>query len=200
MTNFSFDRTGQKYPVEVLDGEEVRAIMAATSRRGECGVRDRALIAVLYRSGIRIGESLALRPKDVSIENGTVNVLHGKNDKQRMVAVDGETVALIGHWLDVRRRREIGENEPLFCTLEGAEMSQVQVRQHLKILAKKAGVAKRVHPHALRHTIAAELVREGVDLSTIQGVLGHSNAATTDRYLRQIQPARVIATLRQRKW
>lgn len=189
---------GMRFPAEVLTPEEVRAILAVVSKRGRCGVRDRALYSTIYRSGIRVGEALSLLPRDVSLESGEINVRFAKGSKSRIVAVDPETIALIRHWLDVRR--SVGPDAPLFCTLPGGPLSRVQVTQHLKFLAARAGIEKRVHPHGLRHTLASELVREGVDLTTIQGVLGHSKASTTNTYLNHIQPQRVIDTLRERKW
>jgi hypothetical protein len=89
---------------------------------------------------------------------------------------------------------------PLFCTLAGGPVSAVYVRNMLRRIAAKAGVDKRVHPHRLRHTHAAELVREGTPVNVIRDQLGHSSLAVTDRYLRDIAPADLIALGRSRTW
>jgi site-specific recombinase XerD len=98
---------GKTFPVEILTSSEVRDLMNATSTRGLCGVRDRALIAVLYRAGLRISEALAMLPKDLDLTTGIINVLRGKGSKQRTVAIDGEAVALVRHWLDTRKAEGI---------------------------------------------------------------------------------------------
>lgn len=191
---------GRRFPVEVLTAEEVRRLMGACSRRGSCGVRDRALIAVMYRGGLRIAEALALMPKDVDVSTGTVSVLHAKGGKTRTVGVDAETVALCEVWMAKRAALGLGGRHPLFCTLGGGTMYQHQVRENLKALAEKVGIEKRVHPHGLRHSFASELAGERVDLRVIQGALGHANASTTDRYIRHLAPEAVIETMKARVW
>ena len=99
------------------------------------------------------------------------------------------------------RRREYGfRNGPLFCTLAGGPLSDRYVRDMLKRQRAKAGIEKRVHPHGLRHTHAAELVREGVPINVIRDQLGHSSLAVTDRYLRNVAPADLIALGKSRTW
>jgi site-specific recombinase XerD len=94
----------------------------------------------------------------------------------------------------------INGRSKLFCTLQGTPLSANQVRQMCKRRAAKADIDKRVHPHGLRHTHAAELVAEGVPVNVIQKQLGHISLATTDVYLRHIAPADVIAMGRKREW
>jgi len=89
---------------------------------------------------------------------------------------------------------------PLFCTLHGTPVSDRYVRDMLRRLAAKAGLEKRVHPHGLRHTHAAELVREGVPVNVIRDQLGHASLAVTDRYLRNVAPADLIALGKRRTW
>jgi site-specific recombinase XerD len=192
---------GKTFPVEILTRGEVRALMNATSNRGLCGVRDRALIGVLYRAGLRIGEALAMLPKDLDLTTGIVNVLRGKGSKQRVVAIDAEAVALVRHWMDTRRAEGIKGTAPLFCTLKGTVMNRVQVTQHLKALASKAGVDKRVHAHAFRHSLSVELIEEEhADIRVIQAALGHSSIATTQTYINHLRPRAVIDTMSKRTW
>ena len=95
---------GRRFPAEPLTKREVDALIASCSNRAKTGVRNRALIAVLYRSGIRIGEALALKPADVDLDNGTVRVLHGKGDRSRTVGIDAGACALVERWLEARRQ------------------------------------------------------------------------------------------------
>jgi site-specific recombinase XerD len=111
---------------------------------------------------LRIGEVLALRPKDIDLDTGTLVVQHGKGDKPRVVGVDMGTAALLARWLEVRRKCGVNGRAPIFCTLNGEQIDQSYVRHLLPRLATKAGIEKRVHAHALRHAYAIELEREGV--------------------------------------
>jgi len=172
---------GKTYPAEILTADEVRALIRACSHRAPTGIRNRALIVVLYRAGLRVSEALALRPKDVDLEAGTVTVLHGKNDRRRTVGIDAGAGAVIERWAERRRGLGINGRAPLFCTLGGDPLQASYVRALLPRLAARAGIEKRVHPHGLRHTHAAELAAEGTPINLVQAQLGHSNVATTSR-------------------
>jgi site-specific recombinase XerD len=191
---------GRRYPAEVLTSEEVRGLIRAASGRAPSGIRNRALLAVMYRAGLRVAEALALFPKDVDAAAGTVRVLHGKGDMARTVALDPEAFALLERWLD--RRVQLGHNgrAPLFCTLDGGPLLTGYVRALLPRLARRAGIEKRVHAHGLRHSFAAGLAQEGVPMNVIQAALGHSSLATTSRYLAHVAPQHVIETLKARTW
>jgi site-specific recombinase XerD len=126
--------------------------------------------------------------------------LHGKGDHNRTVAIDDGAIAVLELWLAERARLGFNGRQRLFGTLQGGPLSANQARQMCKRRAAKAGIDKRVHPHALRHSHAAELVAEGVPVNVIQKQLGHVSLATTDIYLRHIAPADVIAMGRKREW
>ena len=195
---------GQTYPAEVLTREEISRLLAACSRRGVAGIRNRALIVVMWRSGLRIAEVLALRVKDIDLDAGTITVLHGKGNRRRTVGIDPEALAVIERWISVRRELGIGPASPLFCTISsttrGRPVKSSYVREALKDLARKAGIEKRVHPHGLRHTHASELAREGVPVHVIRRQLGHSSLATTERYIDHLTPMDVIDAMRHREW
>jgi integrase/recombinase XerD len=189
---------GRRFPAEVLTEDEIRAMLRLCSLTAPTGIRNRALITVMYGAGLRISEALALKPSNVNAASGTVRVLHGKGDKARTVGLDDGSMAILARWMD--KRRTLGlRNGPLFCTLDGQPVSDRYVRDMLKRLAAKAGIDKRVHPHGLRHTHAAELVAEGTPVNVIQQQLGHASLAVTDRYLRHVAPADVIALGRNRR-
>ena len=191
---------GQRHPAEILTPDEVQRLLAACSRRAPTGIRNRALIAALYRGGLRISEALDLMPKDLDPSAGTVRVLHGKGDRARTVGLDTTACAYIERWLDRRAALGINGHSRLFCTLDGAPLAAAYVRALLPRLARKAGIEKRVHAHGLRHTHAAELAREGIPVNVIQQQLGHSSLATTDRYLRHVAPIEVVTTMQARAW
>lgn len=193
-------RKGKKFPPEILTDAEVWALVKRCSARAPTGLRNRALIAVLYRGGLRISEALALMPKDLDRDAGTVRILHAKGDRSRTVGLDPGAFAMIERWLDVRGARGIKNGSPIFCTLAGGSMKDAYCRQLFPRLARKAGIDKRVHPHSLRHTMASQLAAEGVPMNVIQQQLGHSSLATTSKYLQHIQPQQVIDTMQARAW
>jgi len=204
-------------PADVPSDDEVRALIVACSTRAPTGVRNRALIAVLWRCGLRIAEAVGddgkggLRAADVDLDAGTLRVQHGKGDKARKVGLDTTTAALLARWLDRRKAMGFNGKQPLFCTITsgtrkgatlaaGSHMDQSYVRHLLRRLAAKAGVERRIHPHGLRHAYAAGLAREGTPMNVIRDALGHSSLAVTDRYLRDVAPVHVIETMRAREW
>jgi site-specific recombinase XerD len=193
-------RPKRRLPPEVLTDAEVCALMQACGHYTAIGLRDRALIALLYRAGLRINEALSLYPKDLDLEGGSVRVLNGKGGKSRTVGLDPGAAAVIERWLDARSRLELGGRHPVFCTLRGHAMADAYVRVLLKRLAARAGIEKRVHAHGLRHTHAAQLRAEGVDIAIISRQLGHASITTTARYLDHLAPRAVIEAMRMRTW
>lgn len=191
---------GCTLPPEPLNEQEVKVLIRACSKRAVTGIRNQALIVVLYRAGLRISEALTLMPKDLDAQASTIRVLHGKNDKCRVVGLDTGAWAILQLWLDRRSAVGINSRSPVFCTLQGRPMKTAYVRKLLPRLARKAGIEKRVHAHGLRHTHAYELACEGTPIHIIQVQLGHSNTATTARYVSHLNPATVIETMKSRKW
>ncbi len=192
--------TSRRRPPEVLSEAEAIALLKACSARAPTGVRNRALIAVLWRCGLRISEALSLELRDVDVQAGTVRVRHGKGDRSRTVGLDEQTTALLARWIDRRKKLGPGARSPIFCTLQGGRIDSSYVRRLLPRLARKAGIDRRVHAHGLRHTHAAELAREGTPINIIRDDLGHTSLAVTDRYLRDVAPQAVIDTIRARRW
>jgi site-specific recombinase XerD len=195
---------GKRYPAEVLTPEEVSRLLTAFPRHGASGTRNRALVVVLWRGGLRIQEALSLYPKDVNLQAGTVTVLHGKRDRSRTIGLDPQAVAVLERWIDVRRELGISGQSRLFCTIaepvKGGPMHPSNARKTFSYFANKAGIEKRVHPHGLRHTHAYELANEGTPLHLIQAQLGHNSLATTDRYVRHIAPVALVKAMHARTW
>ena len=179
---------GKLLPPEVLTEREIRALIGACSTRGITGHRNRALLAILWRTGVRISEALELRPHDVDFQNGTVRVRLGKGLKPRTTVLsDLDALPLIERWLEERGKLQaVGQGAPLLCTLKGTPTDPSYARHLLPRLAKRAGLERRVHPHGLRHTHAADLALAGVPVLAIQQQLGHSSLVTTAKYLRRV--------------
>jgi site-specific recombinase XerD len=182
------------YPAEVLTTDEVAALISGCSAKAPTGIRNRALLWLLYRSGLRVSEVLALRVPDVSMSAHTVRVLHGKGNKATTRGFHPSADDALARWIDTRRTRGI-RNGTLFCTLAGAPLSATYIRDLLKRQAAKAGIEKRVHPHGLRHTFANELRAKGVDVVIISKLLGHSSIAVTVRYLDHLTNHQAVEAL-----
>lgn len=194
------EKPKRRFPPEVLTDAEVRALMDACGRYTPLAIRNRALIAILYRGGLRINEALDLYPKDLDLHSGAVRVLHGKGDKARTIGLDPGAIEVLQRWLEVRAAHGHNGCHPVFCTRSGNPMRDGFVRRWLPQLARKAGIEKRVHAHGFRHTHAAELRGEGVDIGIISKQLGHTSIATTARYLDHIAPHAVVKTMQARLW
>ena len=193
-------RPKRRLPPEVLSDAEVCALMRAYGRHAPTGLRNRALIALLYRAGLRINEVLTLYPKDLEPTDGSVRVLHGKGGRSRTVGLDPGAGAIIERWLDARLRLGASGRHPVFCTLRGHPMAAAYVRVMLKRVAVRVGIEKRVHAHGLRHTHAAQLRAEGVDIAIICRQFGHASINITAPYLDHIAPRAVIEAMRRRSW
>ena len=184
----------RKYPAEVLTADEVTAVIRLCSSKAPTGIRNRALLTLLYRSGLRVSEVLALRPADINLTAHTARVLHGKGNKATTRGFHPTATDALARWTDTRRQLGTGRG-PLFCTLAGGPVHPQYVRNLLHRLGAKAGIDKRVHPHGLRHTFAWELERAGTPVTTISALLGHSGTAVTARYLAHLTNRQAVTAL-----
>ena len=174
---------GRKYPAEPLTPAEVTAIIGQCSRRAPTGIRNRALLTLLYRSGLRVSEVLAPRPSDVDMARHSIRLLGTKSGQAQTRGFHPSADDALARWIDTRQALGIGGHWRLFCTLAGTPLSDDYVRGLLRRLGAKAGISKRAHPHGLRHTFAVELEHAGTPVTTISKLLGHSSVAVTARYL-----------------
>jgi integrase/recombinase XerD len=185
---------GRTFPPEPLTPSEVAAIIGECSTRSRTGIRNRGLLTLLYRSGLRISEALALKPVHVDLERHTARVLHGKGDKATVRGFHPSADDALARWIDMRRGLGL-RNGVLFCTLAGDPLSDRYVRNLMHRLAERAGIDKRVHPHGMRHTFADELRAAGMDVGAISKLLGHSSIAVTARYLDHLSNGQAVAAL-----
>lgn len=187
-------------PEDLLTPDEARALIRAASNRAPTGIRNRALIATMYRSGLRPGEALALERADVDLDQGTVSVPARKGGRRRIVGMDAGTRELVERWLGRRDQRGIDADAPVFCTLAGESLKAAYVRELLPRLARKAGISKRVHPLGLRYANAAELAEEGFPPALIDRHLGLALPGSARRYMRQYDESQVVAAVAGREW
>jgi len=166
---------GRRYPADPPTVEEIIAVMR-TAGAGADGVRLRALIVVLWRAGLRIGEALALAETDLDARRGAVLVRHGKGDRRRVVGMDAWAWEQLEPWQQFRVRLPVG---PLFCVIygptAGRDWEPASARRQLGRTAAAAGVRRRFAPHQLRHAHAIEMAHEGVPLVVIQRQPGHAH-------------------------
>jgi integrase len=198
---------GQKFPPEPLTQDEAQRLIDTIKGEGPLATRNRALISLLWRSGLRVSEALALRPSDLDLDKGAVRVRNGKGRKDRVSAFDGRAVGHLRAWIAVRESMGLNGRHPLFCTVAdgsqgagarkpGDPLQASYLRQLLPKLAARAGIDKRVHPHGLRHTHAREMIERKAQLNIISGQLGHSSVATTNSYAQKLTGDDVISGMR----
>lgn len=190
----------RRFPAEVLSHDEVLALLAVVKGPKITAARNKALLAVMYRSGLRVSEALQLQPKDLDLDGGAIRVLFAKGGRARTVGIDAGAIAILRDWLALRPTVDVTARSPVFCGRGGGRLTTAYVRRLLPRLARLAGVAKRVHAHGFRHTHAAELRAEGIDVGIISKQLGHTSIATTIRYLDHIAPRAVVEAVSQRTW
>lgn len=196
--------TGLTYPADPPTPEEMLRLIAACPNT-KAGVRNRALITVLWRSGLRISEALDLLPHHVDFNARTITVMSGKGGKRRTSGTDAGALAEVSRWLMERARLPIDQaRSPLFCTIQkpgvGGHLHDAYVRTALKKLAVEARIPKRLAPHQFRHAHAVELAREKTPIRLIQLQLGHASLATTATYLSSISAVDVVEVIGAREW
>ena len=169
-----------------LPKDESKELLDAPVEDSVAGRRDRALLELLYASGLRVAECCGLDLEDLDRRHGTVRVL-GKGSKERVVPVGDAALAALDAYLASRgglasREGRGSVNGPLFRNRRGGRLTTRSVHTIVRRRAREAGIARRVTPHTLRHTFATHLLGEGADLRLIQELLGHSRLSTTQRY------------------
>lgn len=194
---------GMTFKPEPLTEAEAQRLLDSISGDGPIAARNRALVAMLWRSGLRVSELLSLKPSDVDLSAGTVRVLNGKGGAERVSTIDWRCIGHIRYWLGVRRELGLNGRQRLFCSIgrgetrkPGRPMHPSYCRRLLPKLAVAANIDKRVHPHGLRHTFANELLDREVPLQHISAALGHAHISTTNVYLRKMNPADTVAAIR----
>jgi integrase/recombinase XerD len=169
---------------KTLSREAVAALVESPDVTTPRGLRDRTMLELLYASGLRASECLALRVGDVNRSAGYVQCL-GKGRKERLVPIGAEALAWLERYLSVARPQLLGaraESPLLFVNPRGRALSRQALWQIVLRAARRSGVRQRVSPHTLRHCFASHLLEGGADLRAVQTMLGHADIATTQIY------------------
>lgn len=173
-----------RYLPEVLSTDEVdRILEAAASKGGHEGVRNRAIIELLFSCGLRVSELCHLTFPDIFLEEGFLRV-QGKGSKQRLVPLSPSAIEELQRYLrDQGRPTPLrGQEQYVFLSRRGKAISRITVFVFIKEAAEMAGIAKTISPHTFRHSFATALLEGGANLQAIQLLLGHENVSTTEIY------------------
>ncbi len=172
-----------KHLPEVLSAAEVERLLKTPNSRRLQGLRDLALLELLYASGLRASEASTLRVSQVDLDNGTLRVL-GKGSKERVVPVGRQACQALKRYLKRTRAEWVktGMHDALFVSRLGRPLSRQSVWAILKKYAKSSGIRKKIYPHILRHSFATHLLEGGADLRVVQELLGHADIVTTQIY------------------
>ncbi|GAA4449754.1 site-specific tyrosine recombinase XerD [Nibrella saemangeumensis] len=176
-------KLGRKLP-DTLSYPEIEQMLDAIDLSTPGGTRDRAMLEVLYSSGLRVSELLDLRLTNCYFEDGFLRIF-GKGSKFRLVPIGEDAIRYTRMYVEhVRRQLDVqkGDEDTVFLNLRGKKLSRVSVFTTIKRLAADVGIHKTISPHTFRHSFATHLIEGGADLRAIQQMLGHESITTTEIY------------------
>jgi integrase/recombinase XerD len=204
-------RTGLRLPKALDEDEVVRLIEACTGPPEAISLRDRAILEVLYGTGMRVSELAGLCVGDLGSDTGLVKVL-GKGSKERLVPLGRCAHRALDEWLgpggrpalEPRRWARRGDAEAVFLNARGGRLTRQGIWSVMKKRAASVGLERRVHPHVLRHSCATHMLAHGADIRVVQEILGHVSVATTQIYTKvspeHLRRAYELAHPRARAW
>ena len=166
-----------------LSEQDVNKLLEAPNVGTDLGLRDRAMLEVLYATGLRVTELISLDINGINLSQGIVRVM-GKGSKERLVPMGDEALDWLNKYLD-HARVNLAQgylSETVFLSRQGAQMTRQTFWHRIKKMAEQAGIRTRISPHTLRHAFATHLLNHGADLRVVQMLLGHSDVATTTIY------------------
>ncbi len=164
---------------DILTEDEEKALLATFNRRYPTSERNRLMITMALKTGMRVGDLINLRFEDIERDTGRIHIKQGKGKKDRVLFIGP---ALLSELIDLAKRFGHKAKGLVFTTLKGADLKPSYLRPMIVNQAKKAGISKRVHFHLLRHTYLTRLYSQTKDLRLVQEVAGHANISTTQIY------------------
>ena len=167
-----------------LSEKQVDALLAAPNLQTKLGLRDRAMLELLYATGLRVSELVEIRLQELSLTQGVIRIT-GKGDKERLVPIGEEAMDWVQRYMQESRPELMKGNavsDALFVTARGSAMTRQAFWYLIKKHAKRAGIQIKISPHTLRHAFATHLLNHGADLRVVQLLLGHSDLSTTQIY------------------
>ncbi len=180
--NLALPRRWKRLPRALTDAE-MKKLLAPIRPESPESLCDQAILELAYASGLRLAELRCLRLEQIHLDAGFINVI-GKGNKERVLPVGGMAVEAVQRYLEAGRPRLVTKRSPanVFLTKRGSPFAPVTLWLRIKRRARRAGIAKNVTPHMLRHSFATHLLDHGADLRVIQELLGHASIATTEIY------------------
>ena len=180
--NIAMPKIGRALPQSLTEAE-VDALLSAPNVPEPLGHRDRAMLEVLYATGVRVSELINLKINQINLNQGVLRIV-GKGDRERLIPLGDEAQDWVREFIDGPRVEILLERQTdyLFPTRRGDRMTRQAFWHIIKRYAKKAGVAKKLSPHTVRHAFATHLLNNGADLRVVQLLLGHSDVSTTQIY------------------
>jgi integrase/recombinase XerD len=171
-----------RYLPNVLSEEEVAALIDSVDVSGWQGLRDRAILEVLYGCGLRVSEAVGLKISCLYFKEGFIRVI-GKGNKERLVPIGDMAITAVEEYLEARRVPADSESSDiLFLNRFGRSLSRISMFTMIKTQALAAGIRKEISPHTFRHSFATHLLEHGADLRVVQEMLGHESISTTEIY------------------
>lgn len=173
----------ERYLPETLSAPDVERLLAAAAGDTPLEMRDRAIVELLYASGLRVSEMCGARLENLDLEKGFIRVA-GKGNKQRLVPVGARAREAIERYLRLGRPELVGKRTggEVFLSVRGRKLTGQRIWQIMGDLGRRAGLEAKIHPHMLRHSFATHLLEGGADLRIIQELLGHADISTTQIY------------------
>lgn len=180
-------RGSRKLP-QLLSFAEVEQLLEAPGGQSAIALRDKAMLEVLYATGMRVTELVGLRVGDLKLDIGCLQVM-GKGSKQRLIPLGEVALEFLGDYLHNARPKLAIDNSghEVFLNARGKKMSRQGFWKNLKAHALRAGISQPVYPHLLRHSFATHLLENGADLRVVQTMLGHADVSTTQIYTHVVQ-------------
>ena len=190
---------------DVMTETEWAAFIGTFNEKAPTGLRNKALFTLMHDAGLRTCEVIGLKTADVKrvdvdgVKLTCLRLQATKGGKHRNVYLTEEADRLLHAWLDVRAARALGRRKHVFTTLKGGPLADAYLREVAARKGEEAGIDWRIHPHALRHTFATELLDETGDLALVQDALGHSKPETTRVYAKVRNGRLALAMARRKK-
>ncbi len=175
-------KLGKPLP-HTLSERDIEILLSAPDVTSPMGLRDLAMLELMYASGLRVSELISLEFSQISLSQGVARVV-GKGSKERLVPIGEKAIIALGQYLEASRPLYVGNKggEHLFVSRRGSKMTRQAFWYRIKHYVAQAGITRHVSPHTLRHAFATHLLSHGADLRTLQMLLGHSDLSTTQIY------------------